>query len=86
MNKLSRRGWWVVLLGVITGRAGHAAATSTCPDDVNRFACLYRAWVDLVWKNNGNPNMLDAVEVATWQSVRHAWRELEKQMNRMYGI
>jgi len=64
-----------------------AASTPTCGEDINKFACLYRAWVDLVWKNNaGSPNVLDATEVATWQSVRHAWRELEKVVNRRYGI
>lgn len=74
-----------MLLGSVPEQAGKAAATATtCPEDINHFACLYRAWVDLVWKSN--PNVLDATEVATWQSVRHAWRELEKKVNQGYGI
>jgi hypothetical protein len=67
------------------------ATTSTCPDNINRFQCLFNGWVEMVRLDD--PNMLDAKHpnyheetVATWVSVKHEWRQMEKQINRMYGI
>lgn len=83
---MTRRGWlWGFVLGGTT-RAS-SATPPVCPEDINQFACLYKAWVDLVWENGtGDVNVVNATEIATWQSVRHAWKKLEKTMNRIYGI
>lgn len=81
---MTRRVW---CLGMVVASSYAKAATPTCPEDINQFACLYRTWVDLVWKNNaGSPNILDATEVATWRSTCTAWRELKKKIDKMYGL
>jgi hypothetical protein len=79
-------------LGVFGIRnASSGASTPTCEDTINKFQCLFNAWVEQVKENN--PNILDAKhptaiqdEIATWQVVRHEWRGFEKQINKMYGI
>ena len=86
---MTRRAWWTIPVALFAAvrSSGVAAPVPVCEEGINQFGCLYRAWADLVWKNNaGRPNTLDAAEVATWQSVRHAWREFEKQINKMYGV
>lgn len=71
---------------VLSFAAAFARADEPCGvADVNKFKCLYNAWVALVWRR-GDKQVLDAQEVAAWREVRRAWKELEKTVDRGYGI
>jgi hypothetical protein len=50
----------------------------------NRFAVAYGSWAKLRNERVNNPDTISVPEVAAWQTVKTAWRELEKAVDTEY--
>jgi hypothetical protein len=76
-----------MILGVLLGVAGTSlllATESPCPTGPTGFPCLWNSWVAMC--KTHDDNTYDLHEIELWKKVKSRFHEVEKSVDKGYGL